>query len=715
MLKKFFALGLSAVVAAFSLACSLSDDETTTATTTVTGTITDSSLSSKSAKTGDTLTATATELDTGETFTVTVSGRTYSSTLRPGLNVNIEVKSGDTVILSRVLDKETLTGSTLTAEINSITTIQGEMIVALKAQGKSVLDARKEANVQIFGTETVLEANLGITAGLALIEKISPEFAAQVATYAHLVGTATNLSAIKSLRGGFRATSRTAAQSGYRNVINNASATLIDIFASAQNGANASGRVGAAGFQTLTTNIGNSAFNASLIKSSTLRPSFGTAGSVLKAAPGVVFTHTFPAATTKDALKTITYSGSFSSTIGGLSNLSSRTLKFIPAQSDVGTTFTYTLTATGGNGKTTSTSISIAVTSVTITGVSKMLLSGSSDSSNAGYYRPTLGPVLSGDYFYLVARFSSNGTNYRLEKYPVSSIDKPSSSDITRVGNGWVLPSAATPTSLLVKSNIAYLTNSNTSVGLIGYDTTKSSSSQDYSATSMTGTEVAILGSSVYSLNTTLNSVQKASLTLGSVSTDTALSSKASSFTATTIDSIGDYLYLANSYTASFYSGSGFLANDFTSSSSFEIFNDSSLIANGPVYTVASMTTTQLTLGTSSYTTKTLSQNLSIQEALVNGTYAFVAPATTSGTIRGYSLVGSSNSATSASEASTIIVNYTNASNLDPMIINKPEGIDTGKSGAYLYTAGQYTGTGTAAAAMTGTWYIKAHKIQPAN
>lgn len=727
MLRLILPLTFCSLILALTLACGGGGNGSST---TVSGTIDDSSLDSSSKAllaASDALTATATNVDdTTQTFTITVDGRKYSGSITPGINVNIEIKNGDTVILSRVLDKDQTT-SNVTAEINVVTHVQAKLAVENVKTGKTLAEALKSANQELFGSETVNESGLKVSTALKVIEGRNASFAAQIATMGQLVASfnpnSTDIkSTFSSLNGSFEHPTVAGVATAFTQRVNNFSSSTAAVFASAFEGAKNANILVAptasfTAFQsTLTASIVTSAI------SSALRPPiFGTAGTPKTAAPGIVFSFTIPPATTEDVLGISRYSGSFTTAPDGNWNLVGRTLNFVPSQSDINKTFTYTFVAHNANGKTVSKAISIPVKGMKITKNTRMKLLGSVNTANSGTYYPILGPVLAGDYFYLVARFSASG--HRLEKYATSGINRPSTSDLS-LASSWVLPTGNTPKDLAVGNNVAFLAYSNTSVGLIGYKTNATSSTPDYQSKTMSGTELALHGSRIY--NMTSQIVMSNDLLLSSTpKTESTLTDKVKSISANDIGSFSDYLYVASNSTATFYnmsSGSPVaLATDFTPQyTGFDILNnDYSRHAGSPLYAVSTMTSTKLTPGSDLSSAVALSFSSALDSKLSvrasNGTMGYTANASTG--VWGFSL-RTTNFSTAATDSTANNFSYKYTGELNSMIINRPEGISNGKSGAYLYMPGQYTASVITEntpvhKTMTGSWYIKAFDLEP--
>lgn len=722
--SKFLPLVLLSLTISIFISCG-SDDDPVSSNTTITGTISDSSLSKARFASSDTLTAVVKNVDSGQTFTATVSGRSYSVNVTTGINVSIEILNGGTVILSRVLDSETTKETSVSAKINVLTHVQAKMAIAKKAAGGSLRDAIISTNGEMFGSSTILsETAIGLQQGLSTLESKNAVFASQVATLGQLVSaysaSSTSItSTFTSLNNTLSSSTVATISSGFNTQVNSFSSSTAEVFGSAFEGAKNSGFVTTTGFSTYQATITNTTVTTA-IETAKKSPAFGTLGTPLSATPGVVFSFTFPAATTGDILGISGYTGAMSSTPSGLVSFSDLTLKFAPSQGDVGNTYTYTVTAAGANGKSKTASISIVVKAQQITGLNRMLLQGSSDTNNMGYYKVDKGPILYDNHFYLISEYSSS--MYRLEKYSQAGIDAPSTSALSVV-TSWNLPSGSDPTDLVFSSNTAYIANTNTSVGLVAYDVDSTSTSIKYQSTSMTGSYLTLGNSKIYNLGTSPDyAVRSADNALSSVSTDTTLTSKALSLSASKIGSYGDYLYLANSMSASFYkfvsNSPTALASEFSTTVSNSYLGDHSSVSGAPLYAISSLSATSLTITNDILSSTSLpitySLTSSMSPSIANSFYAYHSSGLSD--VTSFSLQSGEMTATATDETK---VYYTNTSGLKPMIINKPEGVTTGKSGAYLYFTGQYSSTqemtSTSVKGMTGTWYIKSFLVEPTN
>jgi hypothetical protein len=719
---------------AISLACGGSSGGGTTATAVVSGTINDADLNAKGLfKSGDTLTAVVTNLDnTAQTWVVTVNAdRTYSATITASINVKIEVKNGDTIILSKVLDKDSVVGAVKSVEINAVTHVEAEMVISnYSPTGTApLLTALKAIRKEMFGVDTA--PNYALNTALANLSTDN-DFAATVNTYAQMIGTlaASQASELKALGATFKVATRVAFATQVKTYIQASDTTRLNIFTTAQSGAEKRGFIPAANFATLTTNfqVINPKFQEALERNSVLVPVFGTApDSVRNAAPGVLFQYTFPPAKTASglAITSIVYTGAWTSAAkpAGISSSPSSTspvFKFIASQSDVGNTYKYTMTATAANGQVLTKTIDVKVTSV---GLAQGRAFSLSDTGFT-YYKPTLGPISGGKYFYVVAKVSSD-TKYAIQKYRKADFKVGSLS----LADSQNLPAGFSPTNMVVAGDYGYLTSNNS--GLTSINLANLGSSQIATPAAFTGTQLAVAQGTVYGLDVTSNSAVVKYATLRSSATTSALTlstlGTGQVSNPSRIGSYNDYLYLADANSGVFTSAVAGTAwtNAFTATS-YNFLHDQSGIMGAPFYLASDYTDSSVAVTLSSLQpmTSTMTGRSTVATTsapkmgryakAINGNYEYGINDLSSAFA--YSLAGSVNSATVT--GSTAPVSFVNATNLSGMIVNMPEGLTTGdaRSGGHYMVLGQ-TGTSminTASATMTGTWKVKSFDIRAA-
>lgn len=724
----------------FSLACSRSKGGSVVS---VSGTFDDSATPgrSKALDAASTYDATAEDPVSGQTFAVTVNSttKTYTTSVFARTNLRLKIKKGGYEVLSRIFPAAATAGTVSGAKVNIVTHVQAQMVAASVSGGN--YDAAVTAvNTVMFGTTTPAETDLTIAKVASVTGNAT--FAARISIMAQLVAstmTDTIGSLVGTLVTSFQQTTVAKVETAYQAAVNSiTSSAVASVYASAVVGAQtnaASNGVSTASLNTIISEPTNSVITSALVTAgatSTATPASPVFGSAVDtqrtAAPGVLFQYTFPTATTTDALGVSGYSGAWSATPGGVSETtnSGRTLKFLPSYADIGKSFVYTLTATGGNGKTVTTTVTVAVKSLEIKGVIRKQLAGST-TSTGGYYKPKLGPKLSEDgaYLYLVAYYSNS--LYRLEKYEASSVTSGADLQSLSLANSWAIPSAAgAPRDFALSGSKAYIATAYS--GVIGYDLTASSSTPDYTATTMSATRVTTLGDYVYGLYgypyTMSGTVKYATKTLASVTAQSDLTTKASSLTyANELLSYGSYIYLSSWYTSSFYNPStASFTDNYTPSTSYssELMIDAGAVSGVPAYLVGNYTGYKVQIGASNaLTTASLPWGSSFPStyndaSIGNGAYGFKAYSN-DGSIFGFSLEGTSARTISTDDTTTGTVGFSNLigeNDMDFAILNKAEGITSGRSGAYLFALGQYP-TSTNTATMTGTWYMKAYRLQP--
>ncbi|MBF0244389.1 MAG: hypothetical protein HQL31_03855 [Planctomycetes bacterium] len=720
-MKKWSALSSLVCGVLFALACGGGSNVNIPPGTIISGTIDDGALSKPRLVAGGILTGTATAVGTGRQYEVRVnSNRSYTVEVTRGEDINIEVRNGSTVILSRVLPSAQVSSQTLSANINALTHLQARMALAqINNSGAADLaTALATVNRSLFGSEAVSASTLN-NLPTALRELTSDSVVAIVATLQWLSASSFSgvsvLEALQSFTANFdtlQSAGTSALISVFETVVNGAgtlvSNAISSAFLSTQNTASVTNAIASASvFSELIQNITNATFPSYALHS----PVFGSASDSLRtAAPGVLFSYTFPLATTEDALGVSGYTGAWTGTApSGPSefNMLTRELLLIPSEADrtVGS-FTFGVTAVGANGRNDTTSVTLSVKNLELTGLNRKLLG--SAATNDGSYQPELGPVLSGDYMYLVALYSSNLR--RLERYPLSGLTS-SGIDTVQSFNSWPLPEGTgVSRDFLLKGDLAYITTAWS--GILAYDVTGASgSAPEYLASGLTATSLTTFGSYLYGLDATTFSAVRLPLTLGTATNLGSVSAMAEDIQADEIGVYGDYIYLAGAMTATFYSpySSSFLAEELSSSVNLELLQDNRDVENSPLYAVMGDDVTQLTIENASFVTSVLTGVSVTGSSRANGTYAFIVQSNTD-VVQAHSLQGATGSALGT--MGTYAVDYANAGELKVAIRNIPEGIESGRSGAYVFTVGQYS-TDVFSATTEASWYVKPFVAQP--
>lgn len=709
-----------------------------TATSTISGTINDNAASTSSkpfSKAGDTYTAKITNLDNEtQTWTATVNNREYSAQIDAGINIKIEVLSGDTVILSRVMDKAETVGTVAAVEVNSVTHVEAKMAIAsYTPNGTGTMEtALKGVRKEMFGSETKPTSYALNTIMTKLVEDSS--FTTTIGTYSQMLSStsADQVSELLVLANTFAVPTRTSFATTIKTYMEGTASnpTRLNLFTEAQNAAELSGVIKADLFTTARTtfNTYNPKFIETAQLNSKIPPKFGSAAdSIRAAAPGVLFRYIFPKATSEGLdLKSVTFSGSWVTKPSGLSEFVTGgigfgpTLKFIPSEGDVNKTFKYSLTIRAGNGQTASKEIDIPVKALSITHGKVFKLSD----SNHPYYKPELGPILAGDYFYVVADISGEEDRYALQKYNKSDL---ANGDTLSLADEKKLPLGLDPETIKIAGNYAYLATDMSGIQAVDLrDLTKKLS---VVAQSFTGTQLEIVNNKLYSMN---NQYTIESRPLISDSLNWPLSeplpattvSPSLGFTPTMISSYNDYLYLASWNTAAFITN-GAKSTSFTATR--HIFKDQSGLLGSPLYlqaaytdTVKALTLNNVTLEatiTSLSSARSYDAEYATSNSIVNGSYLYATDRMSG--VKAYSLLAKANTTTmlTGTNPTSINVSHQNAGELMSMIVNRPEGFSGSptRAGTSLYVPAQKMSSGITyiPEVMTDSWYIKEYNLSP--
>ena len=247
MHKKIAAFGFFLSILYIALSCGGGGGGGGSSGTVVSGIIEDSTLIGASKArfaSTDILTAVVTNVDNpSQTFFATVESRNYSVTVTPGINLKIQITNGSTVILSRVLDKESTAAATVSANINVITHVQAQMALANFSAGTDLKAAIKAANKEMFGSDTIVaESALSRSVGLKAMETHNPVFASQVATTGQLISafnpnSGDSVSTFGSLDTSFTSSTAATVTTNYNVIVNSFSSAAASVFATAFAGA----------------------------------------------------------------------------------------------------------------------------------------------------------------------------------------------------------------------------------------------------------------------------------------------------------------------------------------------------------------------------------------------------------------------------------------------------------------------------------------------
>lgn len=645
-----------------------------------------------------------------QTWNVTIVGDSYSTTVVRKTDVKIDFKSGNQVAISRILTAEdTLTN--LNSKVNSVTHAQANMTLHTLKQsnGDTLKNSLEKVNNILFGKASISESEYVLSA----ISSEHQTLKATLATYGQFLKS-TNAHSFTNIMQLFNQALQNLTPAivveHYVNFVNLLDASSAAVIASAHEGAKNIGHVTVPAFDSIVNGFTSEIILAAIDAAKEI-PVFGADADTLRtASPGVLFKYSFPLATTKDILGIESYIGSWKTTPAGAFRTdidAGRTIHWIPSEKDIGTDFEFNLRVKGINGKfaLSTKTITISTKSLEIKGLQRKQLPN----------QPIAGPIINNQYFYLVSKVSST-SQYQLEKYLLSDIDA-NGADTLLGRHNWVLPTGfSNILDIYAYKNIIYLSAG--SQGIRAFDANwlgELTSDPTYSATSISSTKISAFGEQLYSFSTVNTPIiQRGSLSLNNFVDLT----EQSQFIQTSSDPAfavidQSYLYLSQQNTARIYTlsttGALGLSNGFTPVGTN--LKGSEAILGTPLYQADSNRVQEVklqpSLTTSSFTPAITNLN-SKSELITNGTYAYLSYSNSS-SVAATSMTHSQTTVTATAESVDYPL-YTNnkAERITMMIRNIPEGIDSGKSGAYLYTIGQALSN-----QISATWFIKSFKLQP--
>ncbi|MBF0244390.1 MAG: hypothetical protein HQL31_03860, partial [Planctomycetes bacterium] len=295
-----------------------------TPTTVISGSLDTASLSKPRFVGTSALTGTAYRVGSSSSYTVTVQDDgSYTVTVAAGVDIDIEIKSGSTTVLSRVLPSSEVVAGVLTKNINALTHVQARLALAAVNSAGSLTAALTQANTAIFGSSTTVTSAMLDTLATGLLSVDSDEVVAIVATYQQLASTALTadlVSAMSSLTSSLDAltTLSTATIKGaFTGVLNSVSTSdlVAQAIGSAYNAIQSSSSVLSAITSTgVFTQISSDVTNGAFTETALYAPVYATPSEPNTVAPGVMLQYTFAAETTQDALGIGGYTGGWVTT-----------------------------------------------------------------------------------------------------------------------------------------------------------------------------------------------------------------------------------------------------------------------------------------------------------------------------------------------------------------------------------------------------------------
>lgn len=667
--------------------------------TTISGTIEDlPSNLSKSRFADSNLSITATQLDGAQSFSISLSEFQYQVTVPQNTNFKITVSIGETPLLSRSFSSKDTSTDQLTANLNTATHAISSMTTAYQSTHSSTWPSALSAvETEVTGLSTPKESDLT----LDNIISNDQDFAFHISIYQTLLQSldTQNLQLIVLLNTPMQSSSRSDAKSAITNTINQLSDTSLATSYSTTFDA----VLTSVQFQnrSISISITNILITQRVTNPHAIPFTTSAADQLRLAAPGLLFQYTFQEADVLDSRGITSYSGSFSSTPAGIfsSTENGRTLQWIPSATDQDKTFTYTLTIKAGNGQSLQKSISIKVNRLLITPLRTIDLVF----FNINQYQPILQPWLNNDKLYLVSQTASS--QYRLEAYTLSSLTSSTGLDTIQIST---FPTLFTPQQHSLSNQDTLF--SSTSGDLITHFNT----SQSFSTTTTSPGihQLALVNDNLYSLNDSSSKIYKSTTKgLNDFFEDTTPSSKSQSITAQKIQAFGNHLTLSTSNKVSIYDPqTQAFYSDWDSSNPILDSSSSATVQVSPFYIYHQNKITSLSISNSSLTTTdynfTPSDTLSKMSNL--GSLAFASIGNFS--IAALDLQPSSSTINLASYHDPNFI-FTNAKHLAPVVYPIEKGINTDKSGAYLFVLGQKN-TATSATDKN-SWQLRVYTMEP--
>lgn len=650
--------------------------------------------------------------DPSITWPCTINGSQFSFNMVRRSNVVIKISLDEQVVMSKVLARENTNFNTISdIKINTISHVHSLMVQkhfnSAFTKEWSYQDSIKSINSILLGI--TIPSNDQIK--LSQVNKTSPIIAAIISTYSHLL-TAESLTShtetLSLFEKTFSQTNLFIIENQYLQLVNIAKVNVAETIASLHEAAKNSKVISNKFFSSISDRLTSEIILIALDKFKE-EPVFNTdIDNVRIAAPGTLFQYNFPSATTKDVLGIFEYKGKWiknsttNTPYDGKSN-NNKTIKWIPSEAEVGKSFFYQLDAVGANGKISSKPkvIEITVKDLEIIADERKMLP----------HKPIYGPVLYGDYAYLVSAHTDN-SQLNIEKYLLSDL-ATIAPDTMLDPISWTIPYSSEVYDMKIYNNIIYLaTQANT---ISAYDALWEQDNQNPPTLvgSVSATHLEIISDQLYSISNSFTALTiKSNLNLEG-------SANISTFDNFIIDSSvkmgqinSNYLYLTKSNSGIIYS-----QND--SGQLSEVVNFTPLALNHLPKSEASSIQTEFLYSGNTVQSLNISLNnlkldtyspINLQPydgITSNGTYFFSVNASNN-IIFAHSLLGDVKVSDDSTNKSTSI-NYRNISkDIRFMIHNLPEGLSSNQSGAYLYSFGQGTND-----QFTATWFIKRHKLKP--
>lgn len=656
--------------------------------------------------------------DPEETWSFSIdSNNQFSTNIIRKNNIKIEILISNVVALSRVLNINETNTYSLDADINTLTHLQAQLVLAQLNSNSAltVADAQNLVNPALFGKSELEDSDYS----LSLLAQYNPSAAVIMSTYAQLF----NYSDFNLIRGAIRVinnvigtTDSTQIRDNYLNAINSLSSletTIATTIATAHESVkNANNNpIDVNEYASIASAFSLEALTAAL-EAARVSPSFPELDSPNSVGVGVLFSYHFPEASTDDrqGLHSDGYQGIWLTTPpSGLIDTSGNNglnLRLIPSSEDFNETFEYQISIKGANNSDpVTTSLEFTVNSSEIIPKERKRIRD----------QPLAGPVVDDESLYLV---STGSDGYFLDKYPLSEIQTDGGGTFLTVSR-WLLPSGFTDVkSMAIHEDLVYLTGGYS--GVLAFDKNFSSINEDlptYSNNVLVGSKIKLLEDQIFVLQDGFTPLlHQAELDLSDSDEvgylDDFLVSNSNIQMTTFSD---DYFYLSGNSQASSFALTAasrqlaILDEAPDELSAYIPLNEANALAS-PISFINKSEISRYDIVANSFTnvsTRTHSIDNITQPITTNGTFFYTTHQSTPTLLVGESLTVNTFSSIISQTPDELIYYNTVSKNLNFMIQNIPEGIENGKSGAWIYTIG----AGSESSFDEG--FIRAYKVQP--
>ena len=646
------------------------------------------------------------------------SDETYSVNIIRLTNLKIEVFRSQNLVFSRLLSRSDTQSSLQSTKINSVTHIQAQMIEAAHFPGADWSETATKVNTQVFGIAQLQETQF------VMPTFVNKPLAGLVAIYGQLFRSSGDVSfgsLVTKFNGAFAKSSAAEVLSSYKQAMSQLSNLEAQALASAHEGAknnfSVNTAVPASHFDELKRGITGEVVLA--FQNSLQAPYFTTAQvPARQAAPGMLFAHLFPTASSNDILGISRYEGRFSNNVNPIGPFRNdleegKKLLYLPSVHDQGKTFRYEFSVFGVNGKVLlADNIQIKVMASAISALDRKMLTSI----------PLVGPRVFGSDLFLVS-ISNSGLEKYIEKFDTSYIIN-GGADLVAPSFRWTLPTAmGNVYDMFIRDKIVYLAAGDK--GIVGYDTNflenvSNTFPAKYSNTNIKAVQMVVVNDRIYALEANGN-VQRTSLLLSGNVQVAELNENLKNTPFPALSSLDEKVLIASSNTFNYpyilnASGNLIAMVPYTTAAQTPLREARALEWN-PITYVGSANFSQVSflayqVGVGDNVRHAFNLNAPL---LTNGTYLY-SVASDNITVRADALSSNVHSGNTLSSNAMFFIESTPRlplyfNSLPPRVgfeLSQPStGLNSQQSGAYLFTIGKTTDV-----TLSGNWGIRAHKIE---